>query len=406
MLASSVACWLAEDCQPAPPPPIAAAVHGLSLNLAALLSPGLMNKFSSLPDSEFRPWTNLPDLDATIDNEMRKLEQTIHYTSASKHAGHIGDSEIDLKPELLRVFDEITTDPKWLDSKDADLVEAVPEEDLLENAQQDPAYDLSLPRVVNPDPVPAPLKDASKRHVKATMDRKSVPVPTFRFRNTPPGHKKRSKRIKSVKCSAFPIPAIAPVSAARFRELLGEIESGQFKGGAPSEHQRPKTACSKPLSLVGDKQQRPKSASVLDHSKKQLGLNILPAAATPSHCSSMASESTFLSDKSGSQPHEPYLFNRAVTPSDSAEGNETAVERIVTPLSLLHAQSKGEPLPVSPINPIVRPQSHRPRSKSSLNSDKISSKESRFDKTHTSISSALRKLRITPEVKGRLYISI
>ena len=352
-----------------------------------------MNKFSSVPDSEFRPWTNSSDLDTAIDTEIQQLEETLHFTSSSRHAGHRGDSEIDLKPDRLRVFDAITAHDEWLDAE-PEFEETEPESSAIPEVEFKEIKEDTLPKEETPFRDPSPTKK------KTLITSRRITAPSFRFQNTPPGQKKRSKQIKAVKCSRLPVPAIASISAVRFRELLHDNEGGpKSVGSLTSDERRPLTAAPTVPALVSGKQHRPKSASNAVSSKTRMSQTKLPVAVSPNL------------PEVGSRADTPTI--KASPPLHSMVRDETTFERVVTPLSLLQGQSKSmahESIPsiaTSPINPASRTNHHLiPKAPNTSDSNpavksRDSQSETRFKRAN-SISSALQKLQIAPEDRGIL----
>ena len=352
-----------------------------------------MNKFSSVPDSEFRPWTNSSALDTAIDSEIQQLEETLHFTSSNRHAGHRGDSEIDLKPDRLRVFDEIIAHVNWLDAE-PEFEETEPENSANPEVEFKEIKEDTLPKEETPFRDPSPTKK------KTLITSRRITAPSFRFQNTPPAQKKRSKQIKAVKCSRLPVPAIASISAVRFRELLHDNEGDpKSVGSLTGDGRRPLTAGPTVPPLLSGKQHRPKSASIAVSSKTRMSQAKLPIAVSPNlpEVESRADTPT----------------TRASPPLHSMVRDETTFERVVTPLSLLQGQSKSmahESIPsiaTSPINPASRTNHHLiPKAPNTSDSNpavksRDSQSETRFRRAN-SISSALQKLQIAPEDRGIL----
>jgi hypothetical protein len=152
-----------------------------------------------------------PTLDAAIEIEGQKLEQTINFTSASKRAGNHGDSALDKRPEQLKLFDEITSTPGWLDG---DIKDNVEPPEVIESLEEE-LIEVALDAVQEESPL--------KNTYSKSMPELVVPRPRhlFRLRNAPPIDRKRvPKKVKAVKCDSKIRPAILNVSTSKFLELV------------------------------------------------------------------------------------------------------------------------------------------------------------------------------------------
>lgn len=69
---------------------------------------------SLVPDSEMRPWADTKETDEKVDQELRKVNDILNFTSPVKNGGFAGMSELDGVTDEVRVFKDMVEDPGWI----------------------------------------------------------------------------------------------------------------------------------------------------------------------------------------------------------------------------------------------------------------------------------------------------
>jgi hypothetical protein len=78
---------------------------------------------SLIPDKELRPWIECKQADEAIENELTKINDILALTSPIKNAGFQGDSQLDMQPEELLAFLDLTEKPGWMGYDEPEVLE-------------------------------------------------------------------------------------------------------------------------------------------------------------------------------------------------------------------------------------------------------------------------------------------